>query len=292
VCYTFEMLALADALAVVGSRLCCPSCHASLLVARNDLTCAACGERWSRPSGGHLDLRVGAWDAATSRWQQRQDETTRYYDDLKAHHDEAALAFRSDLAPFGETLSKYGGSVVDVGGGNGIVRDLLPDPAQYVSVDPSTEWLAAGWDALADVFPCLEQPLSFVQAYAEHLPFVDGTFDAAVCMFTLNHCANPVVALRETARVVRPGGHVLLVLEDGEPFYAEILSGAASHYLIPSRAGLFAAKLMKPLRGWPTQTDHVAVVDSMLDDAAAGRLELVRRWWAGCYLALEYRRMS
>jgi hypothetical protein len=30
----------------------------------------------------------------------------------------------------------------------------------------------------------------------------------------------------------------------------------------------------------------------MLDDAAAGRLELVRRWWAGCYLALEYRRMS
>ena len=72
-------------------------------------------------------------------------------------------------------------------------------------------------------------------------------------MFTLNHCANPVAALRETARVVRTGGYVLLVLEDGEPLYSEILSGEASHYLIESRARLFAAKLTKPLGGWPTR---------------------------------------
>lgn len=240
--------------------------------------------------GGHVDLRVRAWGGATSRWQRRQDETCRYYDDLKEQHDEAVAAFRSDLAPFAGTLSGYRAWVLDVGGGNGIVRDVLPNPAQYVSVDPSTEWLADGWDALADVFPRLRQPLSFVQAYAEHLSFAESAFDSAICMFTLNHCANPVVAVRETARVVKSGGHVLLVLEDGEPFYAEILSGAASHYLIGSRARLFAAKLTKPLRGWPTQTDHVAVVDAMLNESAAGRLELVRRWWVGCYLALEYRR--
>ena len=286
------MLALADTLAVAGSRLCCPSCHAPLVFAANHLTCASCGERWPRPSAGHVDLRVRAWDAATSGWQRRQDETDHYYDGLKTRHDEAALAFRSDLAPFAATLSTYRGWVLDVGGGNGIVRDMLPDPAQYVSVDPSTEWLADGWDALADVFPCLRQPLSFVQAYAEHLPFAGRAFDAAICMFTLNHCADPVAALRETARIVKPGGHVLLVLEDGEPYYAEILSGAARHYLIGSRAELFAAKLTKPLRGWPTQSDHVAIDDSMLHESAAGRLELVRRWWVGCYLALEYRRAA
>ena len=251
---------------------------------------ASCGESWPRPAGGHLDLRVGAWDAAASRWQRRQDETCRYYDGLKEQHDEAVVAFRSDLAPFAATLSGYRGWVLDIGGGNGIVRHVLPNAAQYVSADPSTEWLADGWEALADVFPCLLQPLAFVQAYAEHLPFAEGAFDASVCMFTLNHCANPVVALREIARVVRSGGHVLLVLEDGEPFYKEILSGAARHYLIESRARLFAGKLAKPLVGSPTQTDHVAIDDAMLDESTAGRLELVRRWWVGCYLALEYRR--
>ena len=285
------MPALADALAVLRTRLRCPSCLAHL-VAAEDLTCAACGERWSQLPGGYVDLRVHAWDVGASRWQRRQDETCRYYDDLKDAHDEAVAAFRSDLAPFAETLSGFSGWVLDVGGGNGIVRDVLPRADQYVSVDPSSEWLAAGWDTLADAFPCVRQPLTFVQAYAEHLPFADGSFDAAACIFTLNHCADPVAALRDMARVVRSGGAVLVVLEDGEPSYSEILSGAASHYLIGSRAGLMAAKLSKPFGGWPTQTDHVAIDEAMLDRATAGSLELARRWWAGCYLALEYRRAA
>jgi SAM-dependent methyltransferase len=282
---------LADALAVLGPRLRCPSCLAHL-VAAEDLACVACGERWSQLPGGYVDVRVHAWDAGTSRWQRRQDEMCRYYDDLKDAPDDAVVAFRSDLAPFADALSSFGGWVLDVGGGNGIVRDVLPRAEQYVSVDPSSAWLVAGWDTLADAFPCLREPLTFVQAYAEHLPFADGSFDAATCIFTLNHCADPVAALREIARVVRSGGAVLLVLEDGEPSYSEILSGAASHYLIGSRAGLMAAKLSKPFGGWPTQTDHVAIDEAMLDRATAGSLELARRWWVGCYLALEYRRAA
>ena len=285
------MPVLADALGVLGTRLRCPACLAHL-VAADDLACVACGERWPQPTGGHVDLRMHAWDMGVRRWQRRQDETCRYYDDLKDAHDEAVTAFRSDCAPFAETLSGFGGWVLDVGGGNGVVRDVLSRAAQYVSVDPSSEWLAADWDRLADAFPCLRQPLTFVQAYAEHLPFAHSSFDAAVCMFTLNHCADPAGALREMARVVRNGGAMLLVLEDGEPSYSEIVSGAASHYLIGSRTGLMAAKLSKRFGGWPTQTDHVAIDDLMLDRATAGTFELTRRWWTGCYLALEYRRVA
>ena len=72
------MPTLADALTVVGSRLRCPSCPAPLVVAGSDLTCPSCKESWSRPPGGHVDLRIRAWDAAMSRWQWRQDETCRY----------------------------------------------------------------------------------------------------------------------------------------------------------------------------------------------------------------------
>ena len=88
-------------------------------------------------------------------------------------------------------------------------------------------------------------------------------------MFTLNHCANPVAALRETARVVRTGGHVLLVLEDGEPLYTEILSGEVSHYLIESRARLFAAKL--EAAGRVANSDRVHDVKRLIEQRLAVR---------------------
>ena len=125
-------------------------------------------------------------------------------------------------------------------------------PAVAWSADPVCGWRSArvpcaraGVALLTDYPGRVFRRLSF----RAHRTGDIGAFDAAVCMFTLNHCANPVAALRETARVVRTGGHVLLVLEDGEPLYTEILSGEASHYLIESRCQAFRGQLTKPLGG-------------------------------------------
>ena len=49
-------------------------------------------------------------------------------------------------------------------------------------------------------------------AEAHDVPFPDGTFDIAVCGPTLHHLTSPRGALREMARIVRPGGRV--VIED------------------------------------------------------------------------------
>ena len=120
-------------------------------------------------------------------------------------------------------------------------------PAVAWSADPVCGWRSAasapvrapGVALLTDYPGRVLRRLSF----RAHRTGDIGAFDAAVCMCTLNHCANPVAALRETARVVRTGGHVLLVLEDGEPLYTEILSGEASHYLIESRCQAFRGQL-------------------------------------------------
>jgi demethylmenaquinone methyltransferase/2-methoxy-6-polyprenyl-1,4-benzoquinol methylase len=55
-----------------------------------------------------------------------------------------------------------------------------------------------------------------VAADAMHLPFADNSFDAVTVVFGIRNFNNTVVALREMARVVKPGGR-LLVCEFSRP---------------------------------------------------------------------------
>ncbi|MCU0866032.1 MAG: bifunctional demethylmenaquinone methyltransferase/2-methoxy-6-polyprenyl-1,4-benzoquinol methylase UbiE [Planctomycetes bacterium] len=56
----------------------------------------------------------------------------------------------------------------------------------------------------------------FLAADAMALPFADARFDFATVAFGIRNVADPVVALREMARVVKPGGRVV-VLEFTKP---------------------------------------------------------------------------
>lgn len=56
----------------------------------------------------------------------------------------------------------------------------------------------------------------FLAADAMNLPFAADSFDFATVAFGIRNVADPVVALREMARVVRPGGRVV-VLEFCKP---------------------------------------------------------------------------
>ena len=54
--------------------------------------------------------------------------------------------------------------------------------------------------------------VDFHQGDAEHLPFKDSTFDAAVSNFGIHHCERLQQAIAEAHRVVRPGGRVAVTL--------------------------------------------------------------------------------
>lgn len=57
---------------------------------------------------------------------------------------------------------------------------------------------------------CLGRSVRFVAGDAQDLPFDDASFDAVVCTFALCGIADHRAALGEMARVLRPGGSLLL----------------------------------------------------------------------------------
>jgi SAM-dependent methyltransferase len=94
----------------------------------------------------------------------------------------------------------------------------------------SLEWASTaaetvGVDPLADRYRKLQtrrQRMSYVNAYAETMPFANGHFDDAFCFNALDHTADYRRALGEIHRVLRAGGRFLLITEvNHEPTLAE-----------------------------------------------------------------------
>lgn len=97
-----------------------------------------------------------------------------------------------------------GARVLEVGCGSApCARWLVTQGAWVVGLDLSGRMLRHA--AAANARTGVHVPL--VQAGAEHLPFLDGTFDIACSAFgAVPFCAEPDRVMREVARVLRPGG--------------------------------------------------------------------------------------
>lgn len=67
-----------------------------------------------------------------------------------------------------------------------------------------------------------QRGFSVVQGVGEHLPFPDEIFGAVLLVVTLCFVDDPLSVLRESARVVRPGGAVILGLILRESPWAEV----------------------------------------------------------------------
>ena len=100
-----------------------------------------------------------------------------------------------------------GQRVLDVGCGPGALTAELVNRAAVVSaVEPSASFAAAVRARLPQV--------DVRQCPAEQLPFAEGTFDAALAQLVVHFMADPVLGLREMARVTRPGGAVCACVWD------------------------------------------------------------------------------
>jgi demethylmenaquinone methyltransferase/2-methoxy-6-polyprenyl-1,4-benzoquinol methylase len=86
--------------------------------------------------------------------------------------------------------------------------------------------------------------VEFQVADAMALPFADATFDVASIAFGIRNVDDPVKCLKEMARVVKPGGRVV-VLEFGQPtgafgglfrFYSKTIMPAIGGLLTGNRA--------------------------------------------------------
>jgi SAM-dependent methyltransferase len=95
--------------------------------------------------------------------------------------------------------------VLDVAGGPGTLAAALRDAVAAVTVIDQAPALLA----------FVPEGIERVEARAEQLPFANGSFDLVTCVNSLHHIARPARALDEMARVLAPGGRI--VLEDFAP---------------------------------------------------------------------------
>lgn len=116
--------------------------------------------------------------------------------------------------PLARQLAKFamitaGQRVLDVGCGPGALTAELVSklgPEAVSAVDPSEPFVAAAQQRHPGV--------SVRRAVAEHLPFEDQAFDAALAQLVVHFMADPVVGLREMARVTRKHGVVAACVWD------------------------------------------------------------------------------
>ncbi|MEK7295960.1 MAG: class I SAM-dependent methyltransferase [Actinomycetota bacterium] len=97
------------------------------------------------------------------------------------------------------------GRVVEVGAGNGLNFSYYPDTVtEVIAVEPEP-YLRARAELAAQNAPV---KITVVNGDAEHLPLADASVDAAVTSLVLCSIGDPIAALREIRRVLRPGGEL------------------------------------------------------------------------------------
>ncbi|WP_068183500.1 class I SAM-dependent methyltransferase [Mycobacterium sp. UM_CSW] len=101
------------------------------------------------------------------------------------------------------------GSVLDVGCGTGYLLRALgrryPDARQLCGIDAAPQMIATARALEAD------DRLSFTVGVAEELGYPDGSFDLVVSTTSFDHWTDQQAGLVECSRVLRPGGHLVLV---------------------------------------------------------------------------------
>lgn len=149
-----------------------------------------------------------------------------------------------------EYIIRYGGigkgkSVLDVGCGTGIFsRYFAETGATVTSMDISP-------DLIEQAKKETTLPVTYMIGDAEWLPFPDGSFDVVAGSSIIHHL-DPVVALREVYRVLRPGGRCAfaepnmmnpqIAIQKNIPFIKEMLGDS------PDERAFFRWQIARILR--------------------------------------------
>lgn len=272
------------------SILVCPICRGKLAFHPGSARCGACELLFPQTEAGYFEfLPSGLLDAD---WAERQQEMEVWYQDLISTPARAGEWLAYDYTPYATHLATFSGKVLDIGGGAGIAQHYLPPETQYVVLDPSLDWLRVEWREMERYFPRLAQRPCFVRGVGEQLPFPAETFDAVFAFWSLNHADDPAQVFQEAHRVLRPEGRFLIVLEDMEPNWSDLLK---PNFLSQGRrraVKTLGAKLWLALSGrqWPLQSDHVRICEDDLQRWQARSFRTLKRYWVSQFLTYELQR--
>jgi ArsR family transcriptional regulator len=99
------------------------------------------------------------------------------------------------------------GDVLDAGSGDGTMAALLGPRCRTITcLDSSAKVLQAARQRLAG-----QDNVAFAPGDLHSLPFPDGRFDHVLLLNVLTYTKDPALVLREAARVLKPGGDLLVI---------------------------------------------------------------------------------
>jgi len=139
------------------------------------------------------------------------------------------------IADIAEKLAPYLGerrAVLDLGGGTGALAVRIAEafPASVTVLDPSPKMVS---------YVPRHPAVSAVVGMAEAMPFDDGAFDVTVISDAFHHFRDQDTAVREIARVTRPGGALFMLEFDNRGamrlvVWGEKLLGEPGSFFAPS----------------------------------------------------------
>jgi demethylmenaquinone methyltransferase/2-methoxy-6-polyprenyl-1,4-benzoquinol methylase len=221
--------------------------------------------------------------------EKQPHEVARMFDDVARRYDitNTVLSFGQDRHWRRRTRQvlqlQPGERVLDLAAGTGVSTvELARGGVTAVACDFSLGMLRAGRANRH------RRDVPFVAGDATRLPFADGAFDAAVISFGLRNVSDVPRALREMARVVRPGGR-LVVCEFSRPTWRPFRALYLNYLMralpwvarrVSSNADAYVY-LAESIRAWPAQDALAATV------AGAGWVSVRYRNLTGGIVALH-----
>jgi phosphatidylethanolamine/phosphatidyl-N-methylethanolamine N-methyltransferase len=108
---------------------------------------------------------------------------------------------------------RVGGRILEVGVGTGISLPQYSRDCKIFGVDISEPMLRKAHERVTDFNLTNVEGLQVMDA--EHLDFPDASFDVIVAQYVITTVPNPEATLDEFARVLKPGGEIILVSRVG-----------------------------------------------------------------------------
>ena len=108
-----------------------------------------------------------------------------------------------------QAVNRLGGRVLDVGVGTGLELPMFSPAVKIVGIDLSDPMLEIARKRVQELGLTNVEDLRVMDAM--NLTFDDNSFDGAVAPYVITTVPDPVRTMNEMARVVRPGGEIIIV---------------------------------------------------------------------------------
>jgi demethylmenaquinone methyltransferase/2-methoxy-6-polyprenyl-1,4-benzoquinol methylase len=167
---------------------------------------------------------------------------------------------------------KPGDSVLDIACGTGDLSALFArsPAARVLGADFTHEMLVHARRKQHRLSPDAARKLTYIEADAQHLPLADESVDVVSIAFGIRNVQDPARALAEFARVLRPGGR-LVILEFDTPRFAPMraLNTLYTARIMPLTATLISRDrsgayryLPKSVGAFMTRAQMLAAIES------------------------------